>query len=275
MPHLEIDDTDSLFEQFEKLWTLEACGAESIKRLLNTFALKNEGEISYDSAELKDLIGNLVEIDIERWWMKWETLITKRSPDTTAEEFLQLFAQRATLENYLSVLPALPKDDGFWTRLIESEISVRDRLGDQIGAAYFNTRFSMQKVLPKPIHPVVLRCELDGESPNTNSPVFPVRGCTLVGRQRSYDSTPRLVAENGDGNRIVIAAHDEREISREQLTIQLLCPGVAIVRNVSQKAKFAVSPNHVLDVQESSIVELPFTVKLHGRKLRIYREFES
>lgn len=260
------NDLDSLLEKFEELWSYEACGTNSIRRFVNTFVRDN----LYEAEELADLTAELVQIDIERWWMHWEKLAGELSFETPPEHLLELFSQRATLENYLSILPGPPKDNDYWARLVETEVSARDRWGDQIGVTYFNKRFGLNMQSAQANGQIVLRCDLENQSPPHSKLRLPLRGSTLIGRQRSYDPSALMVQENEEGNRIVVASKQDVTISREQLTVQLLCPGLAIVQNVSQVNAIIISPHRVLPIQECTVVELPFAVKLHGRKLRCY-----
>lgn len=268
MHYFAENNFDSLLEQFEDMWSFEASGADSVWRFVNSFAREKICEVE----ELHDLTAELVQIDIERWWMHWEKLVAELSFETPPEQLLRLFSKRATVENYLGILPGPPKNTEFWARLIETETSARDRWGDQIGVTYFNKRFGLEMQTAQANGQVVLRCDLENQNqtPPHCQLRLPLRGSTLIGRQRSYDPSALMVQENEEGNRIVVASRQDVTISREQLTVQLLCPNLAIVQNVSQVNAIVISPHRILPIQERTVVELPFAVKLHGRKLRCY-----
>lgn len=262
---------DQLQDQFEEMWSFESCGVDFIKRFINTFLSGEVREKGCEGKELSDFICDLVEIDLERWWTAWEETVKRRDTNITAEQLLQIFSRRATLENYLEILSGPIKDDPYWARLIDFEVRTRDRSGDQIGVAYFNQRFDLHLEPSKRDTETVLRIDLENQDFPGRSCMYSVRGCTLVGRQRSFDPANSMVEVRAEGNRIVVAdAKEEVMISREQMTIQLLTPSVAIVKNVSGKNAFTVSPDLVLPIQRSAIVEIPFSVKLPGRKLRCY-----
>jgi hypothetical protein len=265
---LTLEDFDAFEELFENRWNPNTFGADSVLSFLQETVHPDDAS----GENYNCLISSLVQIDIGRWWMHWEKKANSAVQlATAAEDLLEQFSQRATLEKYLQLLPAI-EDNEFWRELIEFEVTTRHQWGDQIGACYFNSRFGTQFNDPKRTPEIVLRCDLAEASVGHASPKFPLRGCTLIGRQRSFDACTSLVEHKIDGNRIVIAARDELEISREQLTIQLLCPSVAVVQNTSQKNAILLSPNRLLNCQERAVVKLPFTVQLYGRKLRCYQE---
>ncbi len=270
------DEFNTLCDRFESIWNFETSGAASIRQFLETCA----GGLLPDSDELSRLVSELVQIDIERWWMSWQQKVESSVAQATPAEILELFNQRATLENYLELLPHAPSNTAFWQKLAECEVNARDRWGDKISGAYFKHRFGVtllaglgERTLSSyPSNPKIfaIRDGVHRASENSASRL-PVCGLTLFGRQQPFDAADWMVQELAHGNRIVIAGREESTISREQLSLQLLTPDFAILTNLSKVNPFIILPNRILATGQSVFVRFPTAVKLTGRTICCYQ----
>ena len=243
-------------------WLDTACGPDSIRNIL-----KNAGHWPTDCTEL---LSELIQIDIDRIWMSWNKILPKLAEKASASEILEAFQLLPRLENYFDqCLPGMsPIQFG---ELANREFRARTSWGDAIGPAHYEQDFGLV-VSAKPHQtPCLVRCDVDGSSHFQMNEAFPLRGRTILGRQRSRDTGSYLLEELPAGNRIVIAGRVESKISREQLAVQALTPSYALISNLSSINPVVMSSGCLVETNTSKIAEFPFLIQLPGRRLHFYR----
>ncbi len=271
-----LNNLDELLDRFEFQWEFELSGAEGIRAFISAIGIDlPEKPLPSETPQLISFISDLVEIDMDRWWMYWNKSLQKLvKENTSAAEICKLFSRHASLEKYLGLLPAYSDAREVWQNLIDFEIQTRARSGDQIGTCYLSNRLDIERsVFDVPSN--VELCLDRRDRHREPMFLFPLRGCTLVGRQRSFDDSPCFFQELPEVNRIVIAGRAEAEVSREQLTVQLLSPEYAVISNVSQTNPIAIGSVRRLAPTESTVVPLPVSISVANRILHVRPKYHD
>lgn len=250
---------DEICESFESQWTKELAGSAGIQKFLASSGLHQ--------VYAPGMLADLVKISCERSWMSWDkrlpTLVTRSTPTELLDEFHRIprindYRSLFQASDFASALNALAND----------ESHCRDLWGDAIGSGYYQQALNAHVPATIPTKSRYVRCHFDYQSRATENN-FRIRGCTLLGRRRSTDSSDLLCDELCDGNRIVIASRLEAEISRVQLSIQLLHPSYALLTNLSQVNPIKCQ-DRLLEPAQVVAVQFPFVVRLTGRTLYCY-----
>ena len=217
-----------------------------------------------------ELLSELIQIDIDRTWMGWNKAVPKLAEEASASEILDAFQRLPRLELYFDqCLTDLPPTQ--FGELANREFRARNSWGDAIGPAHYEHEFGLVVSANRHQEPCLIRCDLDGSSHFRMSEAFPLRGRTILGRQRSRDTKSYMLEELSAGNRIVIAGRAESKISREQLAVQALTPSYALVSNLSSVNPVVMSSGCLVETNTSEIAEFPFSIRLPGRRLHFYR----
>lgn len=259
---LDQNEIDRFTEQYEAIRLEEAGGPELIARFLKSVGLT--------TATCSRLISELIQVDIEIAWMAWEKQLPGLATTLDVAAVQGHFDQICRFENYSSLIDGATLGP-LWCEVAQSELIARDTCGDSIGPPYYALQHGLQLSSYRYHEPIMARCEMDGSSHRPHQSEFMLRGRTLFGRQRSSDSKDSFVEQLAHGNRIVIANRMEAQISREQLSVQLLTPSHAIVTNLCHTNPVVLAPNSMIEPSASRFAEFPFVVRLPGRRLYFYR----
>lgn len=254
------DEIDSICEKFELHWSEQQAGPSGLCQFMDSNNIKRP----YDCG----LLVALATVDIERNWLHWDKYLNDHSDAESLERLLVRFRSLPTLQLYMDVFDPACKKDAAWTDLILSEAISRAHWGDAIGPAYylhcFGTEIPANASIPR--HRLRIHCI---GSMNDHEPMLevPLRGLVRIGRQRSKDQSGIGWEELPEGNRVIVADKFERTISREQLTIQILSPQLAVIHNCSSTRTMGGLSDSALESGQSRLVSFPFIIKLPGRKL--------
>ena len=251
---MEIDDPS---KDFDANWDLSASGPEGITSFLNNLGFTN----SFPS----DLLRELVQIDIERNWMAWDDRLANLIDTQAPGELVQQLQSIPTLQNYQSLFSSAQEFNSSLEVLATVEIQCRHRFGDDVGPIHYLHYLSTVVQTPRTGKSVNAGCLIERKSIEYQV-VFPVRGCTIFGRHNKHARNALAFEELPDGNRITIAGHQETEISRQHVQLQLLNPKFGVVRNLSSSGPFRCS-GRVLAIEQAAIVKFPAIIKLPGRVL--------
>lgn len=256
--HVDIDQLCAVYERYR---TADRSGPKSVIQFLQ--------EQGHGGNPAPSLISNLVQIDVELNWMAWEKrlpeLVENQDLDTVREQFLRI----PRLDDYLEIpaLKVVSQDQKSLEAMARCEMESRNYWGDAIGPVFYHAKYGLN-LPPDPDHsPNFVLCYLDGSSIGKEVCKFEFRGKTIIGRQRSTDVRQLFCEESPHGNRIVIASHSERKISREQLLVELLNKRYAIVSNLSAINPVVTVGLGVLSPQRSEILQIPFGLRLPDRRL--------
>jgi hypothetical protein len=261
MPSVDDSEIDQLSEAYEKYRTVDRSGPISLTQFLHEHG---RGE---NPSPL--LITELVQIDVQLNWMAWGTrlpeMLENNELDTVRERFLRI----PRLDDYLEIplLNVVSQDQKSLEAMARCEMESRNYWGDAIGPVFYHAKYGLN-LPPDPDHsPNFVFCYFDGPLDGKEVFKFEFRGKTIIGRQRSTDVKQLFCEESPHGNRIVIASHSERKISREQLLVELLNKRYAIVSNLSAINPVVTVGLGVLSPQRSEILQIPFGLRLPDRRL--------
>ena len=261
MQVLSESQIEDLCEQFDTVWCADSAGLNGILSFLR--------ERDFHCPVDQQTAVNLIEIDLERIWMAWDKKLDR----------IGLHADAAGLVRALRLIPSFSSYEGLFHDCAEFERSkldlavcesiCRDQWGDAIGNHYYHEIYDLMIPPNSSVEPRVLRCDFEGHRQKT-SPIFPLRGQNLIGRQRSYDASECFFEETSSGNRIVVAGFSDATISRDQFAIQVLSRSLAVVNNRSEINSLRVASYAELGLNQSIVVRYPFSIRLPGRKLYCY-----
>lgn len=254
------DQIDNICERFELHWDLENSGPVYLCQFMESNGLQRP----YD----RRLLIALITVDIERNWLSWDEYVNRQSNTEVLGSLLERFHALPTLQRYKQALEITSTNDPDWLDLILSEAIARAHWGDAIGPAYFRHHFDTDvpdnACCPRHRLRVYSVCSMDSLEPTIE---VPLRGLVRIGRQRSTDCLGVGWEELPEGNRVIVADKFERTISREQLTVQILNPQLAVIHNCSSSPTMGGLSDSALESGQSRLVSFPFIVKLPGRKL--------
>ena len=247
-----------LCETFLRSWETRS-GISGINRFLSDHAEVNDSD--------RRLLLSLIQIDLEGFWSKWARFAEKQLREPKPIETLQdHWKAMPRFQHYAALFDSPEEAARYWRDMANFESYCRDRWGDAVGPSYYKHYFS---VATDDYHRRTrrhLRCEFESNE-DFSQMLFPLRGTSEVGRQRSKDQDAYFCEINPDGNRIVVAGRQEAEVSREQLSVQLLTPEVTILTNRSGVNSIRVAPDMLLAPGERTLSTFPFTVQVPGRRL--------
>lgn len=258
----ELSQTTDACESYRSQWQHDAGGPAGIAQYF--------GGVSKVADVDQHALAELIQVDIELAWSHWSTNAEELVRHSiTPDDLLELWKQLPWFQLY-AVLFRNPDDMmPYWARLANAEANCRDRFGDAIGSQYYQHNFEVETVnlVRRPRR--LLRCDFE-RNEEYSQVLYPLRGRSEIGRQRSRDKEPYFCENLPNGNRIVVASRNESEVSREQLTLQLMTPTVAIITNQSQVNSIRLSPDNVLRPGAKACAIFPFTVQIPGRRLSCY-----
>ncbi|MDX1930539.1 MAG: hypothetical protein SFV81_28705 [Pirellulaceae bacterium] len=256
MTQIANSEIDDLCERFDSEWSRESCDSAAIVRFLS-----QNGCTQLTNSQL---LSELIKVSIERSWMAWNKHLPSIAEHLASSEVLAEFLKIPRLDSFRSLFASAADFESSLHDLVMCELLCRDLWGDAIGVSHYIDLGVNLTFRPSGKHRKV-RIVFDSQTKQATN-VFSLRGCTYMGRQRSTDAQDCFCTELKDGNRIVIAGWTEAEVSRNQLAIQLLNPGYAVVTNLSQVNPMQVY-DKVLQPKENMISSFPFAIQLPGRKL--------
>jgi hypothetical protein len=257
MTGISAQKIDELCELYESQLTSNVCGLESIRSFLN------QRDAMHRSA--RELVINLVQIEIERSWMAWSKNLQKNWTSYKPEEVRGGLLAVPRIESYSPILGSITDRKENFAELALTESMCRDQWGDAIGPVHYQHYFGVCVPASSTAYSKQARCVFDDLS--RPSQVFLLRGLNQFGRQRSKDVAPCFIEENPDGNRIVIAHRLEDEISRMHFSVLLLDPAFALIKNESRINDIQIAFQGNLATECSQILKFPFAIKLPGRTL--------
>ncbi len=256
---LSSDEIDEACERFESEWTQANSGVRGITAFLKANGIADRPD--------RQILIELIKIDCERNWMVWDETLPSMIESLSAVEIMSSFLKIPRVENYRELFREALDYTQSLTELAESEAQCRGQWGDAVGRKHYE---QLPAVIAEQEIPKVrkMRCDFEDRT-NNGSLTFPLRGRTVVGRQRSSDDVECCFFEGHSENRVVIANRMEAEISRTQMSIQLLNPAFALVTNLSQTNPLQLC-NRLLDSSNAAVIAFPFYVSLPGRRLYFY-----
>ncbi len=217
--------TNELCEEYRSRWTAATSGAASVADFISGSSSLAEGD--------RSVLVRIIQVDIEQSWSHWssaaEELVRQA---TSADALVERWKQLPRFQNYAALFSGPEEMCRYWAQLANVEAVCRDRWGDAIGTQFYQHYFEVATEGLARRQRRHLRCEFD-HNEDYSQVLFPLRGRNEIGRQRSRDTEPYFYESNPDGNRIVVANRYESEVSREQLTLQLMTPSVAVIANRS------------------------------------------
>lgn len=260
MSSLSKFDKKQLVELYEVSFrTPKRCGTESIREFLSLFADGASSDIW--------LICELIEIDLQLSWMLWDKSLESRAEVVNAEVLEAEFQQIPRLSNYKSLLDAQPANKKLWEKIAGCELEARYAWGDAIGPLWYQEQFGIQLRADAYYEPNLIHCKLERSAIDVSIASFPLRGRSIIGRQRSGDHCDFFSEELSTGNRIVIAGRRESKISREQLAVQLLSRKHVLVTNLSELNPVVLVASSSLEPRKSKVLKFDFSIRLPGRCL--------
>lgn len=253
---------EPILAAFEANWTPETSGPAGIAVAL--LPLGSRAESHYE------LLVELILFDMQAAWSDWATrALASVHAGEPADRLLDRWKAVPRFQNY-AVLFRGPEDVGpYWNRMASQECVCRDRWGDAVGSLYYKHYFQAQTQDFLRRVRRHMRCQFEDNS-EYSQVLYPLRGTNEIGRQRSGDVEAYFCESRPEGNRIVIASRAEAEISRHQLSLQLMTPAVAVVVNRSRINCVRLSTDVQLEPGQLASVEFPFTIQLPGRRLSCY-----
>jgi hypothetical protein len=252
---------DKALEDFEETWCQAASGGVGILKFLDSFGFSKPYEVQ---AYIE-----LAQIDLERSWMNWHKELPEKSQRLSPQELLKQFQLLPRLRHYQAAFcheSTVSIDQ--WTEVARSELAARNEWGDGIGSMHFEHYYGISLQDDRFHQPNFVQCDISVKSLSTKDKL-PIRGTSLVGRQRRVDKRDYFAERTPDGNRIVIANRFQSQISRQQLIIHLLHPKYAIVVNISKISPIGIYLNQTLQPNESAIIALPHMLGIADRRLLI------
>ncbi len=253
---------DEIVGRFRQSWMHEHAGAKGVERFVS--------QLSLDVSSANDLLVALACCDLEQSWQLWcDHCAMKVQNEATADEVLERWHDLPHFTSYESVFADERAAALAAAQLAQCESACRDRWGDAIGPLYFRHYFRIETEEWMRRTRRHLRCEFETNA-EYSQVLFPLRGFCEIGRQRSTDKDAYFFQPQPDGNRVVIANRYEAEISRQQLSLQLVSPDVAVITNLSRINAVRVLPSRILKPGDRMAIAFPFTMVLPGRRLFCY-----
>lgn len=255
---------DDLCEQYRSRWTVAASGVANVAGFITSTTTSSLAETD------RGFVVRVIQVDLEQSWSHWSNFAEEQvrqsiSPDLLVEQWKQL----PRFQNYAELFNGPEEMCRYWAQLANIEAVCRDRWGDAIGTHFYQHYFEVATNGLARRQRRHVRCEFD-HNEDFSQVLFPLRGRNEIGRQRSRDTEPYFYECNPDGNRIVVANRYESEVSREQLTLQVLTPNVAVIINRSGVNSIRLAANTVLSPGTKACAIFPFTIQIPGRKLCCY-----
>lgn len=253
---------NELCEEFRNGWSLATSGVAGVAEFIG-----KSGSLA--DIDRRTLVG-VIQVDVEKSWSNWSTQVEEFVRQSMApDELIDQWKQLPRFQNYAALFSGPEELCHFWAQLANHEATCRDRWGDAIGQPFYQHYFEVQVSSFARRQRRHLRCEFE-HNEDYSQVLFPLRGRNEIGRQRTKDAEPYFFEANPDGNRIVVANRYESEVSREQLTLQLLTPNAAVIINRSSVNSIRLSPDLVLKPGAKAASLFPFTIQIPGRRLCCY-----
>jgi len=245
--HEEICDT------FERGWTPQNRGPAEIQGFLDKNLAK-----PFNAA----LVSDLIQIDLERSWMTWESDLSQSHANVGSEEILKRFADLPRLMDYRRLFGDVRLSEPHFSQLVQIEYELRNQCGDMIGPAYYQHFFGVN--VSDDWGPVLRRVHCNGSEAwcRTLAGGIPLRGRNVLGRRRSTDGPDLDFESKPEGNRIVVAPRSESRVSRIQASVQMLSLNVACLSNDGSLNAIAISDGAPLKPGELRIIAFPFWLRL-------------
>ncbi len=261
MPDLSRNVND-LSDEYRSHWSISTAGVAGVAEFIGT------------SRHLRQIdppsLVRVIQADLEKSWSHWATSAEELAKQSVSSDMLiEEWKRLPRFQNYAALFSGPEALRPFWAQLANCEAVCRDRWGDAIGSPFYEYYFEVTTQGYPRRQRRYLRCEFE-HNEEFSQVLFPLRGRNEIGRQRTKDTEPYFCETNADGNRIVVANRYESEVSREQMTIQLLTPNVAIVFNRSGVNSIRLATDAVLTPGANACTLFPFTVQIPGRKLCCY-----
>ncbi len=260
MPNLmmDLDWLDAQCELYESNWTADRSGPDAVI----AFALDS---LQTTDLRLPLLLGPLIEVDIDRVWMDWRTKVSKHNQEHSPAEWINQLASVPKLGDYLAAIASRNVEFSATESLLRKEYIARQAWGDaprwdSVASPWPN----WSKLAGKP---ACHRVEIQSmEFPIPRG--FDLCGLTEFGRQRTTEDQCGVMVHEGDTSRVIVANRLDDTISRRLLSLQILSSTHAIVINLSEKNPLPINSTTILESNAASVVQLPFTFRIHELRLR-------
>lgn len=257
-------DFDSICEHYESIRSSGYHGPDAINAFLQQFYPSMSSE--------RKLIGELAQIDLQLSWMNWDKRLKSKVETEAIDVVLSDFNRLPTLDSYLKLVPTdTPEVREILRDIAKCEMESRATWGDSIGPAHFVSKYELELTPMKRsrnhfviVHPEVPR-------PNVASARFEIRGRSVIGRQRTSDTSDLFCEQRSDGNRIVVADLQQAFVSREQISLLLLNPRFALLTNIGSKSPVLIAGYGKVNPGDSMILSFDFIVRLPNCRLHFVR----
>ena len=254
-------DQDRLIESFQQRWRAESAGADVVAEFVRLNELR--------APTHAETIVELIEMDIELAWHCWARFVEREGVSRTPEQLREKMGALPTLSDYASLLDELGCGDRARGEIARYEYEVREAFGDAIPAAHYLESFGIQLRIPSETSNRYVRPEGRGGSNRLRTAKLPLRGRSILGRQRSQDPSDLQMEGNSEGMRIIVAHRSETRVSREHVAVQLLTPSAAIVENLSGRNAVLLADGKALQPNEMLLQLFPFTLQFPHQRFRL------
>lgn len=256
---------DRLCESYEEFRSPTNSGPKYIESFLSYLP----HGLDRDQANDPSLLSELIQIDMQLNWMRWERNLRTLVDQSDASIVRKQMAAIPRLPDYTCLINQESSSDSIEaiTATAQCEMEARDRWGDAVGPVFYKAKYGLEVSSKWPHENVVMTCRKKGAGLQSEFPTFTIRGTTNIGRRRSQDAEEFSQNELAEGNRIDIAHRFQDLISREQLTVELLSPKYTIVTNRSALNPVLVANGADLAPGQTTILALNYILKLPHLRL--------
>lgn len=251
--------SDTLIESFEDFCSdKDVIHAKVVRQYLSA-------NLSADQMN-SDFMWELAKIAMELSWMRWPARLSEGLRSCSIEEVLQNFRALPRAADFVDSQGSTIAANSLARDLFASEYRLRSLFGDNPHLEYFRERYGIS------LHPLQARTapHVSSDFRNGTLKTIALHGLCRFGRQRSFEADDTFTYATSAGQRIVVAARDELRVSRKQMSVQLLCPGFAVLQNTSSTNRLRITSVGILERGESQLVQFPFVVVLPNQRLRFY-----
>jgi hypothetical protein len=255
---MDLEWLDDQCERYESNWTIDQSGPDAVV----AFALVS---LQPGDSRLPILLGALIEVDIDRIWMKWRTNVSKHREENSPAIWCERLASVPKLADYVAAVTRRNIDFEVSESLLKKEYDARQAWGD--APRWETVTAPWPNGALQPCKPARHRVELQSsEFPIPK--VFDLCGLTIFGRQRTTDEAFGVIVHETSGSRIIVANRDDAMISRRLFSLQILSANQAVITNLSLTNPLPLNSTTVLESEVDALVELPFAFRIQELRLR-------
>ncbi len=216
------------------------------------------------------LLQELAPIDLEHRWRRWGS--DARKPVDYAAEPVHDLPRLPRLEDYLQRFPELGTAEELSVDMVTDEFWAHHHWGDcpsideylrRFGKLCEQLKLSLSVVLAE-LAPVMLSVAYAMEPVHTHRFVEPLE----IGRQRAGEPPPYCQVSSTSGRRLIIAAADEKQISRHHLLLARTDKRTVRVTSHTAKGDILLGSTR-LAPGRSAMIEVPVLLVLGHYAIRL------